>query len=63
MQYVAQAIVREWLESFKEFPPRAKAGELHHGPDRREADAEGMSRRCPAQNRLTDSMFIACAMD
>jgi hypothetical protein len=25
MQYAAQAIVHEWLESFKEFPPRAKA--------------------------------------
>ena len=25
MQYGAQAIVHEWLQSFKEFPPRAKA--------------------------------------
>jgi len=24
-QYAAQAIVHEWLESFKEFPPRQKA--------------------------------------
>jgi arylsulfatase len=24
-QYVAQAVVAEWLESFKEFPPRQKA--------------------------------------
>ena len=24
-QYTAQAIVHEWLESFKEFPPRQKA--------------------------------------
>ena len=25
LQYAAQAIVHEWLESFKEFPPRQKA--------------------------------------
>ena len=25
LQYAAQAVVHEWLESFKEFPPRAKA--------------------------------------
>ena len=25
LQYAAQAVVHEWLQSFKEFPPRAKA--------------------------------------
>ena len=25
LQYAAQAVVNEWLQSFKEFPPRAKA--------------------------------------
>jgi arylsulfatase len=45
--YAAQAIVHEWLESFKEFPPRQKAGELLRRPDRRVADAEDvrLSRR------------------
>ena len=53
LQYAAQAVVAEWLESFKEFPPRAEAGELHRRPDRREADAERLrcgpagTPRCP----------------
>ena len=38
----------EWLESFKEFPPRAKSASFTHRPDRRGADAEAKPSCLPA---------------
>ena len=40
----APPLLAKWLESFKEFPPRARAGELQHRPGDREVDAEGLKR-------------------
>ena len=42
LQYAAPPLLAKWLESFKEFPPRAKAGKLQHRPGRREDDAEDL---------------------
>ena len=36
MIFAAQAIVVEFLATFKEFPPRQEAGELHDRPGARE---------------------------
>ena len=43
----------KWLESFKEFPPRAEGRELQHRPGRREADAKDwMSEAAPQGETL-----------
>ena len=43
--YAAPPLLAKWLESFKEFPPRAEGGELQHRPGDREADATHVEDR------------------
>jgi hypothetical protein len=45
----AQAIIAKWLESCKEFPPRAKTGELHL----QRLDGEDRHGRRTPESKLT----------
>jgi hypothetical protein len=66
----AQAVVAQWLESFKDFPPRAKAayftvgdGEDHNGESQQELTGSRLDLTRKRQNRrlARDRRCLLCA--
>jgi hypothetical protein len=54
VQYEAPPLLAKWLESFKEFPPRARGASFSIDQVVEEADAEGLSSfRCGKSQRAS----------